>query len=81
MKLVIKDGKVAYLYKAGKDLVSGQLEASVAQAIVKGSKNKTTTNDHPGFPLCVDGKWFFPIEENGGVRPQKKSKKETKSKE
>lgn len=81
MKLVIKDGKVAYLYKAGKDLVSGQLEASVAQAIVKGSKNKITNNEHPDYPLCVDGKWFFPIEGNGPVRSRKTPKKETKSKE
>ncbi len=78
MKLQIKNGMVAYLYKAGKDLVSGELAATVARGIVKGAQSKTTTDDHPGYPLCVDDKWFFPVEESGGVVPQAKGKKKKK---
>ena len=80
MKPLVHNGKVAYLYQAGKDLVSGELEVSVAQAIVKGGK-KTKCEDKPYFPLCVDDKWYFPIEEEPTIKPSKKGRKTPDNKE
>lgn len=73
MKLKVEDGMVCCLYRAGKDMVEQKLSASVAAGIVKGALKKTTSEEHPGFPLCVDEKWFFPVEDQ--KRPTGKSKK------
>lgn len=80
MKLKVENGMVSCLYRAGKDMVEQKLTASVAAGIVKGAHEKVTTGECPGFPLCVDDQWFFPVEE-APARPQKKGKKGIKSKE
>lgn len=79
MKLVIKEDKVAYLYRAGKDLVSGQLSATVATAIMKGARSKVKDEDHPGY-ICVNGQWYFPIVEGQPEKPQKPPKSKGKKK-
>ena len=67
MNLKIKDGKVQYLYQAGKDMVSATMDAEVAKRIVTGGKSKEMTQDHPDYPLCVDQVWFFPVEDETPV--------------
>ena len=76
MKLKVENGMVCCLYRAGKDMVEQKLSASVAAGIVKGAQAQTTSEEHPDFPLCVDGKWFFPVEEQ--KRPTGKPKKKSK---
>lgn len=77
MKLKVENGMVRCLYLAGKDMVEEKLTASVAAGILKGAQKKITSEEHPGFPLCVDGKWFFPVEEKPVTRTRgKKQSKE-----
>lgn len=58
MKLKIDGDKVPYLYEAGKDTVKATMDASVAQKIVnKGMV--TQSKKHRGYPLCVNGEFFF----------------------
>ena len=58
MKLTNKDGKVAYLMVAGKDMVSAEMPVEIAQRIISRG-DKQTSDRFPGYPLCVDGKYYF----------------------
>lgn len=80
MKLKIIDGKVSYLYQAGKDLVSAAMDADVAERIVRINKPQKMTPDHPGYPLCVGDVWFFPVEEETDEPKQEVTRKTGKAK-
>lgn len=56
-KLKITNGKVNSLLRTGKDFVKNQLSVSAAQHII--DTGKMVKSDKPGYPICVDKKWYF----------------------
>jgi len=70
MKLVSDNGMVSYLYRAGRDMVKGSMPLEAAEKFIASHKSEITT-DHKGYPLCVDGLWFFPE----APQPKRTSKK------
>lgn len=79
MKVQSSGGMVPYLYKAGKDMVSASMSEDVAQRIVDYSSSQELTEEHPGYPLCVDGAFFFPVDGSETmtgpeVKPSRKKK-------
>lgn len=59
MKLKSNNGMVEYIMATGKDFVKSQISESAALQMIANGETKTTTT-HKGFPLCVDGKYYFP---------------------
>ena len=69
MKSVIRDGKVysletdhgkvSYLMKAGEDMVRHVMSEGGALDMIAHGK-LTQSDEHPGHPIVVDGKFFFP---------------------
>lgn len=58
MKLTVKDGKVGFIMRAGKDFSRNEMGVNAANAIIeKGEVTKSTL--FKGYPLCVDDKFFF----------------------
>lgn len=57
-KLRIVDGKVPYMMVAGKDFVAAESPEATVRWIIENGKLEIT-NDVPGYPLCVDGKWYI----------------------
>ena len=58
MKLTIKNGMVPYKMDAGKDVVDAEIsEAKARMIITKGPKR--ASNRFPGYPICVDNKYYF----------------------
>lgn len=58
MKLTIKNGMVPYKMDAGKDVVDAEMsEAKDRMIITKGPKR--ASNRFPGYPICVDNKYYF----------------------
>lgn len=56
-KLKNTNGKVAFLYRAGKDMVKNQMTLASAQHIIDtGEISKSSRTD---YPICVDDKWYF----------------------
>jgi len=53
-------GEIEYLMKSGKDMVrSSTLESNIRRMIDQ-AETKEITEDYPGFPICVNGKFYFP---------------------
>ena len=68
MKLKIVNGMVPYKMDAGKDVVDAEMPESKARLIIlKGPKR--ASNRFPGYPICVDNRYFFAAE-----KPTKKVK-------
>lgn len=60
MNLVVTDGQVEYLMKAGKDVVKGRTLEGNVRRMIEQATIKEITDDYKGFPLCVNGKFYFP---------------------
>lgn len=60
------DGTVNYLFKAGNDYVKGQVDYVKAEVIM--AKGELIFSSVAGYPICVDGKWFFEGEEDEPVK-------------
>lgn len=69
-----ENGKVIYVMRTGKNYVRNHMPLSYAQAIVKNGKNVEETDKRGfGMEICVDDKYFFPIEPEKTVKPKKKA--------
>jgi hypothetical protein len=56
-------GKVTFVMRTGKTFVRNEMALAYAKAIVKRSKNvKETDKRGYGMEICVDDKYFFPID-------------------
>lgn len=53
-----KNGVVPYLMIAGKDIVSAEMPLAYAKYI-RTHGVETQSNRFPGYPICVDDKFFF----------------------
>ena len=58
MKLKSIDGKVPYIMTAGKDFVSDEMSLAAAEQICSRG-TQTASKLFPGFPICVDDKFYF----------------------
>ena len=57
MKLKVENGMVAYVMRAGRNLVLDKMSLAAAERIcAKGTKVSKTIK---GFPISVDDKFFF----------------------
>lgn len=54
---VNESGKVKFLLRAGKDLVSNTMDETGAKGIV--DNGEVTLSDIQDYPICVDSKWYF----------------------
>lgn len=51
-------GRVGYVLDVGNNTFSGgTLPLAAAKRIV--DEGQVTESDKPGFPICVDGEWYF----------------------
>lgn len=61
MNLLIKnDETVDFIMKAGKDFVKSSIGKKEALRIINAGKSEMSET-HKGFPLCIDGTYYFPI--------------------
>lgn len=56
-KLKNINGRVTALLRTGKDFVRHSLSVSAAQHII--DTGKQVKSNKPGYPICIDDKWFF----------------------
>lgn len=56
-KLKNVNGKVTFLLRTGNDLVKNQMAIASAQHII--DTGKVELSDVEGYPISVDGKWYF----------------------
>lgn len=77
MKLKVNSaGEVEFLMKAGKDIVKNATLESNVRRMIEQAETKEITDDYPGFPLCVNGKFYFPeLPESKPAVPNKTTKK------
>ena len=62
-KIKHKDGKVTYVMRTGKTFVRANMSLAYAQSIIKRGKNVEETDKRGfGVEICVDDKYFFPID-------------------
>lgn len=71
--LINKDGEVAFLLRAGEDMVKNQMALASAQHII--DTGKITKSDRKDYPICVDDKWYF----EGELMPKAAPQKETET--
>ena len=78
MELVVVNGQVEFVMKAGKDLVKNTMSEGAAFAIIK---NGTVSQKEicKGFTLCVDDKFYFKAVEEKTAPAIKKTKKTEES--
>ena len=57
---VSPDGQVEYLMKAGSGIVRSRTLEGNVRRMIEQATTKEITDDHKGFPLCVNGKFYFP---------------------
>lgn len=57
-ELRIVDGKVPYLMVSGKDFVAAESTEETVRWIIENGRLEAS-GDVPGYPLCVDGKWYI----------------------
>lgn len=78
MELVVVNGQVEFVMKAGKDLVKNTMSEGAAMAIIK---NGTVSQKEicEGFALCVDDKFYFKAVEKKTAPTIKKTKKTEES--
>ena len=58
MTFVNNNGKVPYIMVAGADHVTGAMPLETAEKIYS-EGTKRASNRFPGYPVCVDNKYFF----------------------
>lgn len=58
MTFVNNNGKVPYIMVAGADHVTGEMPLETAEKIYN-EGTKRASNRFPGYPVCVDNKYFF----------------------
>lgn len=58
MKLIVNNGKVSYIMVAGSDFVTSEMSEEAANKLLTEGK-KRASNRFPGYPVCVDSKYFF----------------------
>ena len=67
-----ENGKVTYIMRTGKTFVRSYMSLAHALAIVRRSKNVEVTDKRDcGIEICVDDKYFFPMEEQTSKRKKK----------
>ena len=71
-----ESGKVKFLLRAGKDLVSNTMDEAGAKGIV--DTGEVTLSDIPDYPICVDNKWYFECAINNALDFGDKQHKEDK---
>lgn len=57
---ITNENKVPYIMVAGTDYVTGEMPLSEAQRLYDEGK-KRASNRFPGYPVCVNEKYFFAI--------------------
>lgn len=57
MKLKSENGLVPFLMVAGKDTVSSEMPLAEAEQLC--AKGTTVSTEFPGYPICVDGKYYL----------------------
>ena len=63
-KIKAEKGKVTYVMRTGGNFVKNHMPLAHAKALIKRSKNVEETDKRGcGMEICVDDKYFFPIEE------------------
>lgn len=72
-KIKHEKGKVTYVMRTGKTFVRANMSLAYAQSIIKRGKYVEETDKRGfGVEICVDDKYFFPVEPEKAPR-----KKET----
>nr|DAU09834.1 MAG TPA: hypothetical protein [Caudoviricetes sp.] len=71
-----ESGKVKFLLRAGKDLVSNTMDEAGAKGIVY--NGEVTLSDIPDYLICVDNKWYFEGAINNELDFEDKEDKEDK---
>lgn len=72
MKLKTVNGEVPYLMECGKDMVADKMSLACAERIC--SRGTSNSNRFPGYPICVDDKFYF-----AGIEEKKPTKSKGKS--
>jgi hypothetical protein len=67
-KLKVKNGRVGYALRSGKDFSAGTLPVKAAERII--AEGEVTRSEVPGYYICVDGEWHF---EGGPVKAPKEA--------
>lgn len=63
-KIKAEKGKVTYVMRTGGNFVKNHMPLAHTKALIKRSKNVEETDKRGcGMEICVDDKYFFPIEE------------------
>lgn len=71
VKIKNEKGVVTYVMRTGANFVRNTMMLAYAQSIINRSKNVEETDKRGfGMEICVDDKYFFPIEE----KPKTKKK-------
>nr|DAU56337.1 MAG TPA: hypothetical protein [Caudoviricetes sp.] len=70
-KLKNVNGRVKSMLKTGKDYSVNTISISAAQHII--DNGKITESDREGYPICVDGLWYFEGEPVVERRPREKA--------
>ena len=70
-------GEIEYLMKAGTDMVRSSTLESNIRRMIEQAETVEKTDEHPGFPVCVNSKFFFPElpEPKTDPEPEKKPKR------
>ena len=64
MKIRHEKGTVTYTMRTGKSFVKSKMPLAYANSLVKRSKDVKETDERGyGVEICVDDKYFFPMEE------------------
>lgn len=58
MKLKNDKGKVHFIMAAGKDYVQHEMSINAANTLIE-KGTVTESKQFEGYPICVDGKYFF----------------------
>lgn len=72
MKLKVVDGMVSYLMECGKDMVADNMSLACAERIC--SRGTSDSDRFPGYPICVDDKFYF-----AGIKEKKQDKTKRES--
>lgn len=70
-KLKNVNGRVKSLLKTGKDYSANAISISAAQHII--DSGKIVESDREGYPICVDGLWYFEGELLAERKPRSKA--------
>ena len=64
MKIKHEKGTVTYTMRTGKSFVKSKMPLAYANSLVKRSKDVKESDERGhGIEICVDDKYFFPMEE------------------